>query len=351
MSDLRVMKDILELARWAPSGDNTQSWQFEILGPLRVALHCQDTRADVVYDLHGQPSQISFGALIETVAIAATGHGLRTAVTREGSDQAPVFQVCFTPDATVTPSPLIAAITERAVQRRPLSRRALEAAHKQGLEQALGSDYTVQWIEGAQRLQAARLMYRNAGLRLTMPEAFEVHRSIIDWDRGHSTHKVPAKALGLDALTLKTMRWAMKSWDRMRMMNAVMGTWAPRLQMDLLPGLACAAHFVIKSRKTLDGIDDYVAAGRVVQRFWLTLTRMGLLMQPEMTPLIFASYLRQGIAFTKVPAIVDSARVLGRDLDALVATDANHPVYMGRLGYGAMPRARSVRKDLSELLR
>ena len=351
MIDHRVMMEILELARWAPSGDNAQSWQFEIVGPLHLTLHCQDTRDDVVYDLHGQPSQISFGALIETIAIAATDHGLRTDVTREGTQQAPVFQVRFTADPDLTPSPLIPAITARAVQRRPLSRRALDASHKHGLEQALGADYVVQWIEGGQRLQAARLMYRNAGLRLTMPEAFEVHRSIIDWDNSHSKHKVPARALGLDALTLKSMRWAMKSWDRMRTMNRVMGTWAPRLQMDLLPGLACAAHFVVKSRRTLDSIDDYVAAGRAVQRFWLTLTNMGLLMQPEMTPLIFASYLRQGIEFTKVPAIVEGARALGRDLDALVATDANHPVYMGRLGYGAMPRARSVRKDLSELLR
>jgi len=351
MTSNATLMEILELARWAPSGDNEQGWQFEIVNPSQVALHCRDTRRDVVYDLHGHSSQIAFGALIETVAIAATAHRLRTEVVREGSDEAPVFQVRFVPDPTLAPSDLVAAIKERTVQRRPLSRRALEPGHRLALEQSLGPGYTVQWIEGGRRLQAALLMYRNARLRLTMPEAFEVHRRIIDWDRLRSPDRVPAQALGLDRLTLKTMRWAMHSWGRMRAVNRLTGTWGPRLQMDLLPGLACAAHYVIKSEQAPRGIDDYVAAGRAVQRFWLTLTGMGLLMQPEMTPLIFTSYLREGIAFTGVPAIVDGARALERELAELIDIDQRHPVYMGRLGYGTAPRSRSVRKELVDLLR
>lgn len=351
MTPNSAVMDILELARWAPSGDNVQSWQFEVVGPLRVALHCRDTRHDVVYDLHGHPSQIAFGALIETIAIAASAHQLRTEVAREGSEQAPVFQVRFIPDPTVVASALIPAIKQRTVQRRPLSRRELDPEHKRDLERCVGPGYTVHWIEGKRRLQAAMLMYRNARLRLTMPEAFQVHRSIIDWDRIRSPDKVPAQALGVDALTLKVMHWAMHSWARMRTMNMLTGTWGPRLQMDLLPGLGCAAHYVIKADHAPRGIDDYVEAGRVVQRFWLTLTGKGLLMQPEMTPLIFASYLRDGIVFTGVASIVEAARGLEHALADLVGTDLRRPVYMGRLGYGDAPASRSVRKELSELLR
>jgi nitroreductase len=342
---------ILNLARWAPSGDNVQSWQFEVVAPRQVVVHCRDTRADVVYDLHGHPSQISFGALLETIAIAASAHQLRTEVERQGSEPAPVFQVRFVADVAVTPSPLIGAIAQRTVQRRPLSRRPLSDEHKRQMEQAVGAGYMIQWIEGAQRLQAARLMYRNARLRLIMPEAFEVHRSIIDWDNDHSKDKVPAQTLGLDALTLKSMRWAMHSWQRMRAMNRLMGTWAPRLQMDFLPGLACAAHYVIRAERAPQGIDDYVAAGRAVQRFWLTLTQLGLLMQPEMTPLIFSSYLRDGIVFTAQQEIVDGARQLQQALEVLIAGDVRQAVYMGRLGYGAAPQSRSFRKDLTDLLR
>ena len=63
---------VLELARWAPSGDNSQPWRFSVDGQDRITVYGHDTRAHCVYDLDGRPSQISLGALIESIAIAAT---------------------------------------------------------------------------------------------------------------------------------------------------------------------------------------------------------------------------------------------------------------------------------------
>ncbi len=61
--------EVLDLARWAPSGDNTQPWRFAIEASDRVAIFGRDTRAHCVYDLDGHPSQISLGALLETIAL------------------------------------------------------------------------------------------------------------------------------------------------------------------------------------------------------------------------------------------------------------------------------------------
>jgi hypothetical protein len=345
---------ILDLARWAPSGDNTQCWRFEVAGPDHIVVHAYDTRADTVYDLDGHPSQISMGALLETMTIAASEQGLRAQATRRPDSplEAPLFDVRFTPDATVTPSPLIGVIDKRSVQRRPMSTRPLSAAEKRELEASVGPGYAVTWIEGfGPKLQAARLMFNNAKLRLTMPEAFEVHRRIIHWNAVRSPDKVPDQALGVDNMTLKLMKWAMVSWTRMSTMNALMGTWAPRLQMDLIPGLACAAHFVLKAKQQPQTIDDYVDAGRAVQRFWLTLTRLGLFMQPEMTPLIFSKYVREGTPFTQTAKLHGPARRLQQEAAALIFTDALAPVYMGRLGAGPAPQARSERLSVEQLLK
>lgn len=344
------LTEILSLARWAPSGDNTQPWRFERRGPLEVAVHCRDTRDHVVYDLRGHASQISYGALLETMAIAATAHQLRPVVTRGGSEQEPVFSVRFEADRTLARSPLIDVIEQRTVQRRPLSRQALSHEHRRALELAVGPGYTLQWLEGPARTATARLMYRNARVRLTMPEAFSVHRDIIDWEHARSKDKVPAGALGVDAMTVKLMRWGMHSWQRMRKMNALMGTWAPRLQMDFLPGLACAAHYVLRAPKPPQDIDDYVDAGRAVQRLWLTLTSLGLMMQPELTPLIFSAYVRNGVRFTAEPAVAAKAEALAHDLRSLLGGDIERAVYMGRLGYGTAPESRSIRRDLQDLM-
>lgn len=349
-----IIEKILELARWAPSGDNTQVWRFEIIGPDHLLVHCFDTRDDCVYDLDGHPSQISYGALLETIAIAATAYGLRTEVVRldTGTASEVKFDVVFIEDASVEPSPLLGSITARTVQRRPMSTRPLTEQQKHALEAAVGRAYHVTWFEGiGPRLRMARLMFDNAKLRLTMPEAYEVHRRIIDWDANRSPDKVPDQALGVDAATLRLMKWAMVSWRRLSTMNAVMGTWAPRLQMDLIPGLACAAHFVIKAKQEPKTIDDFVDVGRAVQRFWLTLTQLGMFMQPEMTPLIFSTYVREGRSFTRLPQLHERAKRLEKQTAALIRTDEMAPAYMGRLGFGPAPVARSERLPLAALMK
>lgn len=348
-----TLLQILDLARWAPSGDNTQPWRFELAAPDHVVVHASDTRSDTVYDLDGHPSQISVGALLETMCIAASVHGLRAeAQRRAGSpEQQPLFDVRFSADAAIAPSPLADAITRRSVQRRPMSARPLTDDEKRALEAAVGPAYTVSWIEGfGPKFKTARLMYDNARLRLTMPEAYQVHARIIEWNARTSRDRVPDRALGVDPGTLKLMKWAMTSWNRLSKMNRVMGTWAPRLQMDLVPGIACAAHFVLKARTAPQGIDDYVEAGRAVQRFWLTLTHLGLVMQPEMTPLIFSKYVLDRREFTRTPGLFEAAERLRERAQELIYSGPGAPVYMGRLGAGPQPRARSERRPLEELL-
>ena len=88
-----TLEQILELARWAPSGDNTQRWRFEILDTRRLIVHGRDTRDHCVYDLDGHPSQISLGALLETMAIAASTFGLAMQAARrpEAPEARPTF--------------------------------------------------------------------------------------------------------------------------------------------------------------------------------------------------------------------------------------------------------------------
>jgi len=348
-----TLLQILDLARWAPSGDNTQPWRFELAAPDHVVVHASDTRTDTVYDLDGHPSQISVGALLETMSIAASVHGLRADTRRRAGspDEQPLFDVRFSADPSIAPSPLAGAITRRSVQRRPMSTRPLNGDEKRALEAAAGPAYTLSWIEGfGPKLKTARLMYDNARLRLTMPEAYQVHARIIEWNARTSPDRVPDQALGVDPGTLKLMKWAMVSWNRLSTMNRLMGTWAPRLQMDLVPGIACAAHFVLKARSAPHGIDDYVEAGRAVQRFWLTLTHLGLVMQPEMTPLIFSKYVLDRREFTRTPGLFEAAARLRERAQELIYDGPGTPVYMGRLGAGPLPRARSERRPLEDLL-
>ncbi|MYN45049.1 molybdopterin biosynthesis protein MoeY [Pseudoduganella sp. FT93W] len=349
-----TLEQILDLARWAPSGDNTQPWRFEILGPRRLIVHGYDTRNHCVYDLDGHPSQLSLGALLETMSIAATRFRLQLHASRhtEAPEQHPRFSIDLLPAPLLEADALADFIQTRSVQRRALSRRPLSPAERAALAGALPPGYQVYWLEGSARRQAAWLMFDNAGLRLTMPEAWQVHRSVIDWNARYSVARIPSQALGVDAATARLMQWIMQRWERVAFFNRwLAGTLAPRVQMDLLPGLACAAHFVLVAPHRAQRIDDFVEAGRAVQRFWLTAASLGLQLQPELTPLIFARYVRDGRIFSATAGMQERAAALSRRGAALLGAAAwDQAVFMGRIGAGPAARSRSLRLPLHQLL-
>jgi hypothetical protein len=348
------LRDILDLARWAPSGDNTQPWRFQIMGPRHVVIHGFDTRSHCVYDLHGGPSQLSIGALLETLDIAASAHGLRASATRrqQSSELSPAFDVHLTESPDRSPSELLSVIAQRCVQRRAMSMRALTPSQKSQLASAVGDKFDLVWRESfSERAAVTSLLVQNAGLRLTLPEAYPVHRDVIEWGARFSETRVPDEALGVDKLTAKLMRYVLVSWPRVEFFNRYLaGTWMPRLQMDLVPGIFCGAHVAMLAHKPPVGIDDHVASGRAVQRFWLTLTRMGLWQQPEMTPLIFASYVRQGIRFTTQVRLLERAAALADLLGHVFGPGIDRGVWIGRVGAGPAPLARSMRRPLGDLL-
>jgi len=351
---MRPIERILDVARWAPSGDNTQPWRFEIVSDNHVVVHAFDTRDHCVYDLDGRPSQLSVGALLETIQIAATDFGLRAnyALRVNSTEERPVFDVILDADPSIAPSELIPSIQTRRVQRRVLQTRAIRPEEKARLEGNLPPGYQLLWLEGKSRWSLATLLFSSAKIRLISREAFDVHSKVIEWNAKFSEDRIPDQAVGLDPLTTRAMAWAMQTWRRVWFLNTFLaGTIMPRLQLDFLPALACGAHVLLLAQSEPRGIDDYVAAGTAVQRFWLTATQLGLQHQPEMTPLIFSRYIREVIRFTRNKRAVRIAARVSRRLGGIVGSGAlRRAVWMGRIGAGQPAEARSLRLPLERLL-
>jgi len=298
---------------------------------------------------------MALGSLLETVTIAASTEWRKVSIPRrpDTPETHLLFDVVFQREEGLACSPLAACIEKRVVQRRPMSTRQLSAAEKMALAKALPEGYSVAWYEGfPQRWRMAKFMFDNAKVRLTIPEAYAVHKSVIEWGARFSTDKIPDQAVGVDPLTARFMHWAMASWGRIGFFNTyLLGHLPPRIQLDLLPGLRCGAHFALLSPAPLKTVDDYIAAGRAMQRFWLTTTRLGWLIQPEMTPVIFTRYIRQQRTFTTLAkAVILTATLNRRLLHLLGKNDIDTLFFMGRTGAGPEPSARSLRKTLSQLL-
>lgn len=346
---------VLDLARWAPSGDNTQPWRFEVLTSDHFIVHGFDTRGECVYDLDGHASQIALGALLETIAIAASGEGCKADFNlwRDTPEQRPTIEVTLAERDRQRVDPLLACIRRRSTQRRLLSPAPLAPEAKRALECSLGGGYSILWLDTwPTKWKIASLLFANGGLRLTCPEAYEVHARVIEWGARFSEDRIPAAAVGLDPLAQRLMSWVMRSWPRVSFFNAYLGgTLWPRFKLDLLPALFCGAHFLLLGDTVTSGMAARLDAGRRLQRLWLETARHDLQLQPEYTPLVFAEYVRTQRRFTRKTHLLHKAERLTTRLSDLVGTDVlRRAVFMGRIGYGGTPSARSLRRPLNELL-
>lgn len=347
---------ILERARWAPSGDNTQPWRFQIVAGDKVIVHGHDTRDEILYDFDGHASHMAHGALLETMRIAASVEGLAMAWSAQADDEYRKIQyvVSFESAPDIAPDPLAPYIETRTVQRRPMRLAPLSDMQRQALIDAPGEQYRLQFFERFQeRKKIAGLLWDNAYIRLTCPEAFEVHKNIIEWGARFSKDRIPEQAVGVDPMTAKLMRWVMASWKRVQFFNRyLMGTVAPRVQLDYLPALFCSAHLLIRPHRAPESLEDWVALGGVMQRVWLTATRVGLLLQPEMTPVIFRWYARARRGFSADASFAARCAVLANQFELLAGASEDEPFgFFCRVGISSQPDSRSLRLELAELVR
>jgi hypothetical protein len=73
-------------------------------------------------------------------------------------------------------------------------------------------------------------------------------------------------------------------------------------------------------------------------------------MQPELTPLIFATYARNRIPFSRLKQKEREAHEIETRVNQLIGADSSHAVFMGRVGAGPSPTVRSERLPLKALL-
>lgn len=350
--NLMLAEKVIDFARWAPSGDNAQCWRFKLIDENNFIVNATDTRESVVYDLDGHSSHLAHGILLETIEIAASHFKHSVSIDSDFSDESQIkFTVSLLPDDTVDTSSLIPYIKTRTVQRRAMGTQALSANEKSELEGSLPQGYSIKWFETKEdKKSIAKLNFCNAKTRLTMPEAFEVHKNLIDWNKQFSETKIPEQALGVDWITARMMQWLFGSWNRVKFANNFLaGTWLPRIQLDYIPSLKSSAHFAIIAESEPFTAEEFASAGSAVQRFWLTSAKLQLGFQPEQTPVIFARYLRNNLTFTQDESVNNNA-LKGKEMFDSLIPNSENTVFLGRLGRTPLQSSRSTRRPLSELI-
>jgi sulfur-carrier protein adenylyltransferase/sulfurtransferase len=352
-ADTRELRSILEAARFAASAENAQPWQFEMIGHDCIRVHV-GSRLDEGFDPDGTVTQLAAGGLLQTIRIAASRWGRSTRWTVSSQPVTPAgpfaVDVTLAKDRTVQVDPLFEFIALRSVERSPYEVTPLTASDIRQLTDALAPNLTAHWLTTAnERFAVARLNATATRLRLARRDAFDTNQRTLDWENPLSKYGVPVASLGIDPLTRKIFRWSMKSWTRAALLARIPGSSiGVQLQLELLPGLRCSAHFVLSATNNQQSQTDSVSLettlghGEAIQRFWLTATQLGLSIQP-------------GYAAIALSSPGSEASVVRERFGHIFGVPRETAVFAGRIGLarpqrgGRSERSRSMRLDVEQL--
>ena len=355
---------ILDAARWTPSGDNSQPWNLQIADDDTVRVYLSTTDKDTLNIRGAEPSLLSVGMMIAimTIAAAAEGKALRWKYvlaenTKDGKEHR--FDISFTDSAKTDADSLYSFIPLRHTDRRHYRTTPLTDAQKRALEDALSGTLGVHWLEGRKRREVGTLNMEAMGVRMRSEAAYRELANCLDWEHPFSESKLPVHTLPLTALSRAVMRFVMESWTRMKLLGMIPGALLPSaIETELMPALRCGAHFLLSRQSSLPQEEEkriaaVIAEGRALMRFWLTLTKLGLVMQPTFSPIVFSHYgLHPEELSLQDQRLASRCRALARRVEQLWGAYPDRVVFMGRIGVpkSTAVASRSLRKPLEDIV-
>lgn len=350
----RDIEKILDLARWAPSGDNGQPWSVSLTSDHEFTLDLTKFKKNV-YNLLPMPDYLSNGMFLENAKIAARQKGYDLTWALKG--ERVKAEIAKNKDAA--PEPLYPYIKTRSVNRYRYKLKKLSTLVKEALDNSLDEDMRLFWFEDfEEKFEIAKILMLLSDIRLRLPEAYEVHRDMVDWSGKDSPDKMPSSALGMNPVTLKLMKWVLAKENRNKALMSLPGsTVGVRIELDLIPALLCSGHFVMAfdpEKTPAPGPGDYLRAGQAMQRFWLSLTAHHMVMHPWFGPVMFPRYIQEGIDFTKDQKLIKKAEKLHDQFSNILNSqqiNLTSLFFAGRVGYPTKTNMkRSVRKPLENFL-
>jgi hypothetical protein len=284
ISDISVFapdwRRILAAGGAAPSGENAQPWRFVAAG-RSVEVRIAADRDRSPYNSGFGAAYIACGAAAENIALEAGLAGCRAIVLPAPDPGDPMLAARVRLEAgPAAPDPLASQIPARSTNRKryeraPLDQRILSALSDQGL--AFGGTAAI-------RLSADPAAIRDIALTGALNERLmlsnrTMHRFFFDHlDCGKAPGRSGFKPadLELDAAALAILRVA-RHWPAARLLGWIGLPRAVARQSLGTYSAAGAVGVVTCPERRPAG---WVAAGRLLQRIWLTATALGLSFQP-----------------------------------------------------------------------
>ncbi len=343
-----TMKFLLKAGTQAPSGDNCQPWKFDIR-ENRIDLFLDPLKDESFFNVNQIASLISCGAVIENIKIAASALGLNTRIEsfepKKNDNQ--VAAIDLLPDGDHA-DPLSDQIWKRHTNRKFYDKKPLPQSVTDQLISSIENfpETDLHLITDRKKMKKlAKIIFQVDRIRT---EYRPLHDHLMSMIRFTDQEMIETR----DGLPLKNLEAGIagefflrmtKPWPVMNMMN--------RIGVGRMVALHSYQGMVNSSGiglLTVDGTGeiDFLKGGQALQRVWLTLTSLGLQMQPMTAITLF--YLRRFLNgksdFTKEhTAILDRLEPDYKALFPKLNNDDAGQVMLFRFGFSDDVSCRTLR--------
>ncbi|MBI4243166.1 MAG: nitroreductase family protein [Planctomycetes bacterium] len=294
---LECIKKILEYAIWAPSGDNSQPWSFKIDGNKLLIYNLPD-RDNPYLNFNQSGSLIAHGGLIENIVIATPHFGYKTEISlhHSNNDNNLIASISFVEDAKQKLDPLFFFIKQRHTNRRPYEEKPLTVQQQESLlttptELNFGSLKLIEDINKKKILGRAGALAEIVILENKILHEY-LFRDIVwtEVEEKKVRHGLYVDTMEFNPIQKSIFRFARKWY----FMKFAVGLGLPKFiaKEDSKLYASAAAIGIIAMRGRSH--EDFLNAGRLMQRLWLKTTSLGLVLQPVVATLFFAQRILSG---------------------------------------------------------
>lgn len=272
---------LLEAAVLAPSGDNTQPWQFAVDRENRtISVEVDPARDPSPMNAGQRMAWIAVGAAVENMVQTADHHGWKYQLAESSESNRVIFQLQSHAASGALPAPVVDRLTNRQVYRRG----EIPPEVLMRLQEAVGQqqDVACSWIvDQPTRDALTRLIARGDALMFGAKVMRDAFLANVRFDQ-------PANAVVDQGLALGTLGVSAVEQRLLKLLRYV-----PDGVLHPLGGRRVFASTATRLAQSASGLcvlgagegspASGIAVGRVWQRAWLALTAEGLAAQPMMS--------------------------------------------------------------------
>ncbi|MBI4094889.1 MAG: nitroreductase family protein [Candidatus Liptonbacteria bacterium] len=340
-----MIQKILEAGAQAPSGENCQPWKFRVRAHTIYVFNIPG-RDQSPYNFRQRGSYVAHGALLENISIAAAALGYpgHIEVFPDRNDADIVATVVFS-ESKPKDEPLYQYIIKRATNRKPYKKTPLAQEVCHALLHSAGDI-----VGGNVLLTGKREDIKVLSLVGSMNERLALeNKSIHDFLFSHinwTDEENQQKKLGFDIKTLElppparaTFR-LFRHWPILKVLNRVGASKAVWKQNGKVYDSSAAVGIVaVRGNKN----SDFVTAGRIMERVWLTATKLGLSFQPMTGILFFMQRIFAGNFEPFTSRQVELIKESYEKVRQIFKLERETIPIMFRLGYADPPTAQSLK--------